>query len=74
VPTLIDQSLVINSHSAGVTELAQQSLPPVPLRIKERIIKGEYIDCVSFLPKVMFSSSTDPDLPGLVTVHLCTFI
>jgi len=70
VPTLMDQSLMINSHPAGITEPAQQSLPPVPSRVKERIIKGEYIDFASLLPKAMFSSSTDPDLPGLVTVHL----
>jgi len=70
VPTLMYQSLVINSHPAGVAEQAQQSLPPVPPRIKEHIIKGEYIDFASLLPKAMFSSSTDPDLPGLVTVHL----
>jgi len=59
LPTLMDWSLVINSQ-------AQQSVPP----IKECIIKGEYIDVASLLPKAMFSSSTDPDLPGLVTVYL----
>ena len=39
----------------------QQSLPTVPARIKEQIIKGEYIDFTTLLPKAMLSSSVEPD-------------
>ena len=43
---------------------------PVPARIKERIIKGDYIDFTTLLPKAMLSSSVEPDHPGSLTLQL----
>ena len=34
-----------------------QSLPPVPLAVQQRILKGEFIDFNSLLPEVMFSTA-----------------
>ena len=48
----------------------QQSLPPVPARIKERIIKGDYINLKTLLPKAMLSSNVEPDHPGSLTLQL----
>ena len=48
----------------------QQHLPPVPPKIRERIIKGEFIDFVTLLPKAMFSSRTEPDSATSFTVQL----
>ena len=49
--------------SAGV------SLPPVSLRIKERIMAGEFIEFSTLLPKAMFSGSSDPEVPKSLTVQ-----
>ena len=71
VPALMDPSLAPGSFQTEPShELMQHSLPPVPPRIKERIIKGEYIDFSTLLPKAMFSSSPEPDQPSLFTVQL----
>ena len=48
----------------------QQSLPPVPARIKEQIIKGEYINLTTLLPKAMLSSNVEPDHPGSLILQL----
>ena len=48
----------------------QQSLPPVPARIKKRIIKDEYKDLTTLLPKAMLSSNVEPDHPGSLTLQL----
>ena len=50
--------------------VTQQNLPPVPPKIRERIIRGEYIDFVTLLPKTMFSGSTEPDSSTFFTVQL----
>ena len=61
----------MNSNQRGIiTDLLQQSLSPVPARIKERIIKGEYIDLTTLLPKAMLSSNVEPDHPGSLTLQL----
>ena len=71
VPALMNPSLASGSFQTEPShELTQQSLPPVPPRIKECIIKGEYIDFSTLLPKAMFSSSPEPDQPSLFTVQL----
>ena len=65
------QPLPMNSNVRGIImDPLQQSLPPVPARIKERIIKGEYIDFTTLLPKAMLSSSVEPDHPGSLTLQL----
>ena len=53
-----------------ITDSWQQSLPPVPARVKERIIKGEYIDFTTLLPKAMLSSNVEPDHPGSLTLQM----
>ena len=43
--SLLMQPLPMNSNQRGIImDSLQQSLPPVPARIKEQIIKGEYIN------------------------------
>ena len=64
-PTLINHTTnvlppLVNQPSVGynptiITNPLTQYLPPVPSRIRERIIKGEFIDFVTLLPKAMFS-------------------
>ena len=69
--SLLMHPLPMNSNQRGIImDLLQQSLPPVPARIKERIIKGEYIDLTTLLPKAMFSSNVEPDHPGSLTLQL----
>ena len=49
--SLLMQPLPMNSYQRGIImDSLQQSLPPVPARIKGRIIKGEYIDLTTLLP------------------------
>ena len=60
--SLLTQPLPMNSNQRGIVmDSLQQSLPPVPARIKEQIIKSEYIDLTTLLPKAMFSSNVEPD-------------
>ena len=46
------------------------SLPPVPLRMKEKIISGEFIDLGTLLSKGMFLESTEPETSRSLTVQL----
>ena len=63
--SLLTQPLPMNSNQRGIImDSFQQSLPPVPASIKERIIKCEYIDLTTFLPKAMLSSNVEPDHPA----------
>lgn len=48
----------------------QPSLPPVPPRIKDRIIRGEFIDFASLLPKAIFSGTLEPETRRSLTVQL----
>ena len=69
--SLLTQPLPMNSNQRGIImDSLQQSLPPVPARIKERIIKGEYIDLTTLLPKAVLSSNVEPDHPGSLTLQL----
>ena len=69
--SLLTQPLPMNSNQRGIImDSLQQSLPPVPAKIKERIIKGEYIDLTTLLPKAMLSSNVEPDHPGSLTLQL----
>ena len=69
--SLLTQTLPMNSNQRGIImDSLQQSLPPVPARIKERIIKGEYTDLTTLLPKAMFSSNVEPDHPGSLKLQM----
>ena len=41
-----------------------QSLPPVPVAMQQRILRGEYIDFNTLLPEVMFSVATSIPFPN----------
>ena len=66
----INQSSLMNMIPTSVANPTDQLLPPVPPRIRERIIKGEYIDFATLLPKAMFSDSSEPDGSTSFTVQL----
>ena len=46
------------------------SLPPVPPRVKEKIISGEFVDFATLLPSTMFSGSIGADTSKPLTVQL----
>ena len=46
------------------------SLPPVPPRVKEKIISGEFVDFATLLPSAMFSGSIGADTSKCLTVQL----
>ena len=69
LPTLINQSSLMSMIPTPANS-TDQLLPPVPPRIRERIIKGEYIDFTTLLPKAMFSSGSEPDYSTSFTVQL----
>ena len=52
---------------------ASQAIPPVPAKLQNRILKGEYIDFKELLPENMFSSGDVPlSKPNSVTLQLDT--
>ena len=69
-PRLINQSSIMNTIPISMTTSTDQLLPPVPPRIRERIIKGEYIDFATLIPNIMFSSSLELDSSTSFTVQL----
>ena len=46
------------------------SLPPVPPRVKEKIISGEFVDFATLLPSAMFLGSIGTDTSKSLTVQL----
>ena len=66
--------VVNNTNAVCYTPLSATvptvSLPPVPPRIKEKIISGEFIDLATLLPMAMFLGSIEPETPKSLTVHL----
>ena len=57
--------------NTGITQtdtsdpVLSQSLPPVPVAMQQRILRGEYIDFNTLLPEVMFSVATStPAFPN----------
>ena len=66
----INQSSLMNMIPTSVANPTDQLLPPVPPRIRERIIKGEYIDFAMLLLKAMFSGGSEPDCFTSFTVQL----
>ena len=69
LPALRDQPTTIANNTADVS-IHTRYLPPVPPKVRERIIKGEYIDFATLLPKAMFSSSTGPESSTSFTFQL----
>ena len=67
-------AVVNNTNAVCYTPLSATmpnvSLPPVPPRIKEKIISGVFIDLAILLPKAMFWGSTEPETSKSLTVHL----
>ena len=66
-------------YASANTNVHQPSLPPVPPKIREKIIKGDFIDFTTLLTKVMFSSRTEssftfqlPDSGGELSLHPST--
>ena len=53
VPTYMGRTVLPGAHP-------DVSLPPVPLRTKEKIISGEFIDLGTLLSKGMLLGSTEP--------------
>ena len=69
--TMINQPLAMTSNQGLADSLRQsQTLPPIPAKIKERIIRGEYIDFTTLIPKAMLSSNVEPEHPTSFTVQL----
>ena len=69
--TMINQPLAMTSNQGLADSLRQsQTLPPIPAKIKERIIRGEYIDFTTLIPKAMLSSNVEPEHPTSFIVQL----
>ena len=50
----------------------QPSLPPVPPRIRDRIVRSEFVDFANLLPKAMFSGGSEPEICRSLTVQLAS--
>ena len=72
--SVMPPAVVNNTNAVCYTPLSATvptvSLPPVPPRIKEKIISGEFIDLATLLPMAMFLGSIEPETPKSPTVHL----
>ena len=60
-PTMTDDHSTVAINATSIIDPTQQYLPPVPQRLREHIIKGEFIDFITLLPKAMFSSGRELD-------------
>ena len=70
LPALINRPATITDNPADVS-IHTRYLPPVPPpQVRERIIKGEYIDFATLLPKAMFSSSRESESSTPFTFQL----
>ena len=57
-----NQLLMSTSAPLFAQHIANQtSSPPVPPRIQDRIVRGEFVDFASLLPKAMFSGALEPE-------------
>ena len=52
-------STLQQQYASVNTNIHQSSLPPVPPKTREKIIKGDFIDFTTLITKVMFSSGTE---------------
>ena len=69
-PTMTDDHSTVTINPTSIIDSTQQCLPPVLQRLRERIIKGEFIDFITPLPKAMFSSGIELDNANSFTVQL----
>ena len=69
-PTITDDHSTVAVNPMSIIDPTQHCLPPVPQRLRERIIKGEFIDFITLLPKAMFSSGIELDNANSFTVQL----
>ena len=60
LPTLVQQTI------------AQKLLPLVPPCIRDRIIRGEFIEFSTLFPKAMFDGSLEPEPHKLLTLQLAS--
>ena len=67
-PTITDDHSTVAVNPTSIIDPTQQCLPPVPQRLRECIIKGEFIDFITLLPKAMFSSGIELDKANSFTV------
>ena len=66
-----NQLLMSTSAPLFAQHIANQtSSPPVPPRIQDRIVRGEFVDFASLLPKAMFSGALEPETGRSLTVQL----
>ena len=70
-PTLLQLSHYY-CQSTTRTTANHPSLPPVPPRIRDRIVRGEFVDFASLLPKAMFSGGSEPETHRSLTVQLAS--
>ena len=72
--SVMPPAVVNNTNAVCYTPLSATVptvlLAPVPPRIKEKIISGEFIDLATLLPKAMFLGSIEPETSKPLTVHL----
>ena len=69
-PTITDDHSTVAINPTSIIDSTQQCLPPVPQRLRKRIIKGEFIDFITLLPKAMFSSGIELHNANSFTVQL----
>ena len=67
---IITQSISGQTHVQPTA--IQSSLPPVPPRIRDRVIHGESIEFTRLLPKTMFSGGSKPAAHRSLTVQLAS--
>ena len=65
-----DDHSTVAINPTSIIDPTQQCLPPVPQRLREHIITGEFIDFITLLPKAVFSSSIELDNVNSFTVQL----
>ena len=56
-PASISPSPAVATSGVGTDPSMSLSLPPVPLAIQQQILRGEFIDFTTLMPKVMFSAA-----------------
>ena len=68
-----NQLLMSTSVPLFVQHIANQTLsPPVPPRIQDCIVQGEFVDFASLLSKAMFSGALKPETHSTLTVQLAS--
>ena len=68
-PTVVPTEM---SHTVLPGPHPDVSLPPVPPRMKEKIISGKFTNLATLLPKAIFLGTTEPETSRSFTVQLTT--